>query len=287
LETSPTSREFGYSPCQSVDDDLFHAKGLDGSDTCAKCGQALLEDFLEGVSTPDFDHLPSSNNTSNTCDDCGYALIYRQPDLVSPSQREDSNTSAISSLPSTPNDEKQMIPLIELMPTKIKAVMADLSKHSSTEKSVVFSFWTSTLDVIQQILDENETVYTRIDGKTSLAKRFEALRSFQTNDAVRVILVSISCGGAGLDLTAASRAYLLEPHWNPMIEEQALCRVHRIGQQRNVTTIRYLTRNSFEEQVVEIQKRKKRLAEVTFGSGQLSEDGIGIETLLYLKSVLE
>jgi hypothetical protein len=50
-----------------------------------------------------------------------------------------------------------------------------------------------------------------------------------------------------LDLTAASRAYLLEPHWNPMIEEQALCRVHRVGQQRNVTTIRYLMRDSFEE----------------------------------------
>ena len=52
---------------------------------------------------------------------------------------------------------------------------------------------------------------------------------------------------ARLDLTAASRAYLLEPHWNPMIEEQALCRVHRVGQKRTVTTIRYLMRNSFEE----------------------------------------
>jgi hypothetical protein len=52
---------------------------------------------------------------------------------------------------------------------------------------------------------------------------------------------------ARLDLTAASRAYLLEPHWNPMIEEQALCRVHRVGQKRIVTTIRYLMRNSFEE----------------------------------------
>jgi hypothetical protein len=50
-----------------------------------------------------------------------------------------------------------------------------------------------------------------------------------------------------LDLTAASRAYLLEPYWNPMVEEQALCRVHRVGQQRNVTTIRYLMRGSFEE----------------------------------------
>ena len=104
--------------------------------------------------------------------------------------------------------------------------------------------------------------YTRIDGKTTLPRRTEAVRSFQADPLLRVILVSITRGGAGyvdyyltvasvaylfrLDLTAASRAYLLEPHWNPMIEEQALCRVHRIGQKRNVTTIRYLIRDSFE-----------------------------------------
>ncbi|PMD44628.1 hypothetical protein L207DRAFT_421525 [Hyaloscypha variabilis F] len=113
--------------------------------------------------------------------------------------------------------------------------------------SAVFSFWTSTLDLVQRILDVNDITYTRIDGKTSLVKRAECMRLFQTDDTVRVILVSITCSGAGLDLTAASRAYLLEAHWNPMIEEQALCRVHRVGQQREVTTIRYLMRGSFEE----------------------------------------
>ena len=59
--------------------------------------------------------------------------------------------------------------------------------------------------------------------------------------------VRLLMGHHSLDLTAGSRVYLLEPHWNPMIEEQALCRVHRVGQERNVTTIRYLMRDSFEE----------------------------------------
>jgi SWI/SNF-related matrix-associated actin-dependent regulator of chromatin subfamily A3 len=63
--------------------------------------------------------------------------------------------------------------------------------------SVVFSFWTSTLDLVQYILDESEFIYTRIDGKMSLAKRTECMRLFQTDDTVRVILVSITCGGAG------------------------------------------------------------------------------------------
>jgi len=72
-----------------------------------------------------------------------------------------------------------------------------------------------------------------------------------------------------------------------MIEEQALCRVHRVGQKRDVTTIRYLMRDSFEEQIVDIQKRKKILAQVTFAQGPLSEAGIGLGTLQFLKSVLE
>lgn len=113
------------------------------------------------------------------------------------------------------------------------------------------------------MLDAHGIAYMRINGKTSLPQRPQAMKLFQEEDGIRVMLVSITCGGAGyahlpplhvlvltitrLDLTAASRAYLLEPHWNPMIEEQALCRVHRVGQKRTVTTIRYLIRNSFEE----------------------------------------
>jgi SNF2 family DNA or RNA helicase len=129
--------------------------------------------------------------------------------------------------------------------------------------SVVFSQWTYTLDLVQSLLQENGMKYTRMDGKTSLPKRNAAVRAFQTDDSVRIILVSITCGGTGyvhpftvtfqylqnysIDLTAGSRAYLLEPHWNPMIEEQALCRIHRVGQRREVTTIRYLMRDSCEE----------------------------------------
>jgi SNF2 family DNA or RNA helicase len=66
-----------------------------------------------------------------------------------------------------------------------------------TPHSVVFSFWTSTLDLVQQLLDEKEITHIRIDGKTPLTKRSEFMRLFQLDDKVRVILVSITCGGAG------------------------------------------------------------------------------------------
>jgi SWI/SNF-related matrix-associated actin-dependent regulator of chromatin subfamily A3 len=113
------------------------------------------------------------------------------------------------------------------------------------------------------MLDDCVIAYIRIDRKTLLTKMSEAMESFPKSNSLRVILVSITCDGAGsasknsicqplilidarLDLTAMSRAYLLEPQWNSMIEEQALCRVHRVGQKRDVTTIRYLIKDSFE-----------------------------------------
>ncbi|KAH7014542.1 P-loop containing nucleoside triphosphate hydrolase protein [Microdochium trichocladiopsis] len=74
------------------------------------------------------------------------------------------------------------------------------------------------------------------------------------------MLLTLSCGAVGLTLTAASRAYLLEPHWNPTLEDQALARVHRLGQERPVTTIRLYMRDSFEEEVMKIQESKWDLA---------------------------
>ncbi|KAH9216234.1 putative SWI/SNF-related matrix-associated actin-dependent regulator of chromatin subfamily A member 3-like 3, partial [Leptodontidium sp. 2 PMI_412] len=89
--------------------------------------------------------------------------------------------------------------------------------------------------------------YTRINGQISDEKREEAIEKFQTHITIQVILVSITCGGTRLDLTAASVAYLLEPQWNPMMEEQALCRIHRLGQTKEVKTIRYRVKGFFEE----------------------------------------
>ena len=96
-------------------------------------------------------------------------------------------------------------------------------------------------------LQEGLIPYTRIDGQLTAEKRTKAVSQFQGDSNMRVILVSISCGGTGLDLTAASKAYLLEPQWNPMQEEQALCRIHRIGQKKDVVTIRYIIKDSWEE----------------------------------------
>ncbi|KAL3427322.1 alpha-mannosyltransferase [Phlyctema vagabunda] len=186
-----------------------------------------------------------------------------------------------------PLETSQSEAKVEAMSTKVKALITDICGQQNTAKCVVFSFWTYTLDLVETMLNHHNIPFTRIDGKMNLKKRTIALDEFQKNEALRVILVSITCGGAGLDITAASRVYLLEPHWNPMIEEQAICRVHRVGQKQDVTTIRYVMKNTFEEQVVEIRKRKKLLAQVTFGQGPLLDDNLGMGMLEYLKAALE
>jgi SWI/SNF-related matrix-associated actin-dependent regulator of chromatin subfamily A3 len=130
-------------------------------------------------------------------------------------------------------------------------------------------------------------------------KRDSTLKAFASDPNVRAILVSISCGGQGytldtvsfsissmannvnarLDLTIANRAYLLEPQWNPMLEEQALSRVHRIGQERPVTTIRLVMKNTFEENVIATQERKKHLVDLTVERGRLKDGNAGRQQL--------
>ncbi|KAF1982148.1 hypothetical protein K402DRAFT_424856 [Aulographum hederae CBS 113979] len=145
-----------------------------------------------------------------------------------------------------------------ILPTKIRAVVEDLESFRTT-KSVVFSQWLSTLDQIDQALTARSIPFLRYDSNTSPANRTEALRRFQDEPDILVILFTISCGAVGLDLTAANRAYIVEPHWNPTVEEQALARIHRIGQKRDCTTIRYVMDNTYEDQILKIQSKKRDL----------------------------
>ncbi|PVH85120.1 hypothetical protein DL98DRAFT_451840 [Cadophora sp. DSE1049] len=149
--------------------------------------------------------------------------------------------------------------------------------------------WTSVRaqSMIKEMLDNGNAFfikdaaifYTRIDGKISANHRATAIQRFQEDPDIQVILVSITCGGAGLDLTAGSTVYLMEPQWNPMIEEQAICRAHRIGQKKAVKTIRYRIRDSFEEKVVKIQERKKDLAALTVSNGGITEADLDLTRL--------
>lgn len=128
-------------------------------------------------------------------------------------------------------------------------------------KSVVFSEWTTHLDLVQHALTGVSIQTTRLDGSMSFSKRTQAINEFQTSADINVIIVSLKAGGLGLNLTAASRVYTMEPNYNPAAEAQAVERVHRLGQTREVIIKRFIMEKSIEEKVLKLQEKKLALAE--------------------------
>ncbi|KAK2612781.1 hypothetical protein QQS21_001233 [Conoideocrella luteorostrata] len=145
------------------------------------------------------------------------------------------------------------------------------SKIDQPFKSVVFSCWTKMLDLVQQFLEAGGFICQRIDGQKSLEARSKAIDQFNSDSRCTILLASLGSGGEGIDLTAANNVHLLEPHWNPMVEAQAVDRVHRIGQSKEVQTTRYLTKNSIETYIQWIQRDKLKLIHQSLDSQQTSQ----------------
>ncbi|KAL8784379.1 MAG: hypothetical protein Q9195_009075 [Heterodermia aff. obscurata] len=180
----------------------------------------------------------------------------------------------------------QSMPTDSSTPSKIKRVLQDLLETPNDVKSVIFSFWTKTFDILQPLLCAKSIRCVRLDGSLSATGRANVLRVFRANPDIKVLLATISCGGIGLDLTVASRAYIMEPQWNPMSESQALDRVHRLGQVKQVMTTRYVMRRSFDEQVLNIQRRKEELADLTLNHSNIRKDELTYGRLQYLKELV-
>ena len=165
--------------------------------------------------------------------------------------------------------------------TKVKALLdglrlsaLDSKKLPAGEqpiKSVVFSGWTTYLDLIQIAFEENNVKFARLDGKMTRKNRNAALEAFREDPKTCVILISINAGGLGLNLTSGSRVYVMEPQFNPAAEAQAVDRVHRLGQTREVFIHHYIMENSFEEKMLELQRRKQDLAELSLSRGKLDK----------------
>ncbi|KAI1379432.1 SNF2 family N-terminal domain-containing protein [Hypoxylon crocopeplum] len=164
--------------------------------------------------------------------------------------------------------------------TKTRALVDDLLKAKADSeaipdeppfKSVVFSAWTSHLDLIQIALDSAGIRYTRLDGKMSRTARTAAMDTFREDNSVHVILVSIMAGGLGLNLTSGNYVYVMEPQYNPAAEAQAVDRVHRLGQKRPVRTVRYIMQDSIEEKMLELQEKKKKLASLSMDRNRVMD----------------
>ncbi|KAI3336984.1 hypothetical protein HD806DRAFT_528566 [Xylariaceae sp. AK1471] len=163
---------------------------------------------------------------------------------------------------------------------KIKALLVNLSlqqaksKGPHPPKSVIFSSWTKMLDQVEQAIRANGFSYQRMDGQSTLKSRSEAMKIFSEDRKCTVMLASTGSAGEGVDFTAAQYVHLLEPHWNPMAEAQAVDRVHRIGQTCPVTVTRYIVPNSIESYIQWVQSDKLRIIDASLNT---LENAVGIE----------
>lgn len=129
---------------------------------------------------------------------------------------------------------------------------------SEGNQAIIFSQFTTYLDIIQKIFNKRSWKMVRIDGSQNVKKRQEQVDLFQEKKAP-LFLISLKAGGVGLNLTAASYVFIMDPWWNPAVESQAIDRAHRIGQTNNITVYRPIIKGTVEEKVLELQQMKKQL----------------------------
>ena len=148
---------------------------------------------------------------------------------------------------------------------------AELLKKVIAEghKVLIFSQFVKVLAMMKQRLDDSDISYAYLDGSLNSRQRESAIASFREQQAV--FLISLKAGGTGLNLTEADYIFILDPWWNPAVEAQAIDRSHRIGQTRPVIAYRFIAADTVEERILELQEKKRRLADQIIGGDQSAE----------------
>ncbi|KAJ7654995.1 SNF2 family DNA-dependent ATPase [Mycena polygramma] len=232
-----------------------------------------------------------SSDTRRSCSACQTGLCPSDAVEIKPDAVSDPTTKK---KPAKREKRQKGLSLENFHPsTKVKALLGDLVQFSRANpysgnydsdsievqmvdnqgnqlddgvvKTVVFSQWTSMLDKIEDALEAAGIRYDRLDGTMKRDDRTRAMDALKHDPACEVLLVSLKAGGVGLNLTAAQRVYLMDPYWNPAVENQAVDRIHRLGQKRPVVTVKLIIENSIEARLLEVQRKKTELANMTLG----------------------
>ncbi|KAJ0042722.1 hypothetical protein Pint_18500 [Pistacia integerrima] len=220
--------------------------------------------------------LKTIQRTKPCCPLCRHPLS--QSDLFSspPESSDTDNTDNSSSRNSTSSK----------VSTLLKLLLA-LRNQNPSIKSVVFSQFRKMLILLEEPLKAAGFKFLRLDGSMNARRRAEVIEEFRVPETGGpiVLLASLKASGAGINLAAASRVFLLEPWWNPAVEEQAMDRVHRIGQKEDVKIVRLIARNSIEERILELQERKKKLAREAFRRKRKDQKEVSVDDLRILMSL--
>ncbi|PWN33612.1 uncharacterized protein FA14DRAFT_161375 [Meira miltonrushii] len=171
--------------------------------------------------------------------------------------------------------------------TKIRTMLRLLNtiREEGDEKTIVFSQFTSFLDLVEPFLREEGHKFVRYDGSLKPEERERALDRIRSDPSIRLILISFKAGNVGLNLTCCSRVILMDLWWNPMLEAQSIDRAHRLGQQRNVHVYKLVINDSVEERILALQDKKRALAEAALEGSKLSKaNKLDRKELMYLFS---
>ncbi|KAH7196368.1 SNF2 family N-terminal domain-containing protein [Fusarium flagelliforme] len=163
--------------------------------------------------------------------------------------------------------------------SKISAVVDNIKTSSldANSKSVVLSSWRDTLDILASMLTSEGIRFVQVDGRNALLGRTELISTFRQDPFVKVLLISINTGAVGLTLTEANQVHIVEPQWNPTIEEQAIARVVRMGQTRPVTVFKYITEGSVEQSIVKLQQKKTRIIKLSMQEKDTNESDTNLD----------
>src|SRR4051812_17732052 len=143
---------------------------------------------------------------------------------------------------------------------KLDELTREITENIGEHKALVFSQFLGMLALIKEKLKSLDVKFDYFDGSTSAVDREKAIQNFQNNDECRVFLISLKAGGVGLNLTAADYVYIVDPWWNPAVEQQAIDRTHRIGQTKNIFAYRMICKDTIEDKILQLQERKRSLA---------------------------
>ncbi|KAJ5716325.1 hypothetical protein N7493_008236 [Penicillium malachiteum] len=226
---------------------------IENQEVCAVC----LDNFDEPVITA---------CAHSFCKGCIEQVISRQHKCPLCRADLDENTKLVPPAEESGEDEEKVEADPDSPSSKIEALVKVLTAQGQAPgtKTVVFSQWTSFLDLVEPHLAKCGINFARVDGKMNAIKRDNSINLFSTQPECTVLLASLSVCSVGLNLVAANQAILADSWWAPAIEDQAVDRVYRLGQTRETTVWRLIMEGSIEQRVLDIQGRKRELMQAAF-----------------------
>lgn len=213
--------------------------------------------------------------TQHKCPMCR-AVLESKEDLVEP--RPEVPSTPVANIDTSTSSSK-----LEALLSILKAS----ARKDPTTKTVVFSQWTSCLNIVEAQLRAKGFTYCRLDGSMKAQDRDQAIESLHRDPDCTVMLASLAVCSVGLNLSQANQVVLMDSWWSPAIEDQAVDRVHRLGQKREVTVFRLVMKDSIEEKVLDIQAQKRKLMMQAFGEKTMKRGNEKAARLADIQRLLE